>query len=216
MLLLEALMAVLVLTIGVVALVSSYDSSRHLVTSAERHDVAATRGEEEINRITSLAWASIALKTEPTVESGATTLNPSYYISKEGPCVGNGPVSKPCYQWNWTSSSSSEPLDVNAATTDATANPLAWETNVSTSGGVTRLTGKTYRYVTWANDTNCTQALCKGTTDYKRITVAVTVSGMKAPVELSTFVTDPEGEYDPVAQTGVTCTNQGVTVPCIG
>jgi Tfp pilus assembly protein PilV len=211
----EVLAAVLVLSVGIVSLVGSFDPARHLGTNAEIHQVASARAEAELNRVTSLSFKNIALKENPSI--GAIKTEPNYFVSN-GPCAGNGPpaATKPCYQWDWTSSSSIEALDVEAATEDATANPQSWTTTVSSSGGTTRLSGKTYRFITWANDSLCKAATCGGANDYKRVTVAVTVTGMKTPVELSTLVTNPVGEYDPTAQGGVTCSDQGVNVPCVG
>jgi prepilin-type N-terminal cleavage/methylation domain-containing protein len=209
--LLEVLVASLLLAIGIISMVGSFDPARHLGTTAELHQVASAQAEGELNRITSMKFSNISLKEAPT--AGVKTTEPTYYVSS-GPCAGKGPVSTPCYQWDWSSSASIEALDV-AATTDSEPNPRSWTTTVSTSSGTTRISGKTYRFITWANDTLCKATACGGSTDDKRITVAVTITGIKQPVELSSLVTNPAGEYNPLAG-GVTCTDQGVTVPCAG
>lgn len=212
----EVLMATLVLTVGVIALVGTFNPARDLGSLAEQRQAASARAEAEINYLASLPFSSIALKATPTVETGATATNPSYYISS-GPCSGSGPTSSPCYQWDWNSSSSKEPLDIEPATTDSAANPTAWTTTFSTSNATTRFSGEVYRYVTWVNDSNCTASACGGATDDKRITVAVTIEKMRVPVELSTVVTNPVGgAYDPLDQSGIACSNGGVTVACIG
>jgi prepilin-type N-terminal cleavage/methylation domain-containing protein len=215
----EVLVASLVLAVGVVSLVGTFDPARRLGTRAELHQVASARAEEELNRVTSLAFKNIALKEAPTVNKGATTNDPTYFISS-GPCEYKAPVSTPCYQWDWSSSSSIEALDVDATNGDAThSNPFTWTTSVSTSNETIRIHGSTYRFITWVNDKGCKStvaAACEGQNDYKRVTVAVTISGMDTPVELSALVTNPMSEYDPIKQSGVTCTDRGVTVPCIG
>jgi hypothetical protein len=63
-----------------------------------------------------------------------------------------------------------------------------------TSGDVV---GTVYRYVVWRNDPNCSDALCPGTQDLKRIIVGVTLDdtasgGARTYQELQADVVDPE------------------------
>lgn len=215
----EVLVAVLVLTVGLITLVAAFDPARRLGTTAEMRQVASGMAEQEIQRVQALPWAKIALASAPTVNSGATAKDPTHYISN-GPCIGTGPVTSPCYQWDWSTVSSAEGLDVDATNADGTANPQAWTTTVNTSSGATRFSGKTYRFITWANDTECTQTACGGTNDYKRVTVAVTVNGLTTPIVESTLVTNPVASNgasnDPLADPSVTCVDGTTTVPCIG
>ncbi len=212
----EVLVAALVLTVGIIALVGTFDPARRLGTNAEFRQVASAKAEQELDRIRSLPWNQIALSVQPTMNAGATKADPTYYISSSCP-VTTAPISNsPCYQWDWNNAGSREVMDVDATNGDATANPQSWTTTISTSNGSVRLSGKTYRFITWANDTECTNATCGAANDYRRVTVAVTVKGMDTPVEMSTLVTDPVGGYDPLTESGVTCVDQGVAVSCIG
>lgn len=212
----EVLVAALVLTLGIISLVGAFDPARRLGTNAEKRQVGSARAEQELDRIRSLPWNQIALKAQPTKNAGATPADPTYYITSSCP-VTTAPVSgSPCYQWDWKKASSQEVLDVDTTNGDSTPNPQSWTTTISTSNGSVRLSGKTYRFITWANDTECTNPTCGAANDYRRVTVAVTVNGLDTPVEMSTLVTDPVGGYDPLTESGVTCMDQGVAVSCIG
>lgn len=218
----EVLVAVLVLTVGLIVLIGAFDPARRLSTQAERRQVASAIAEQEIQRVQALAWAKIALAAQPTVNANATTKDPTYYESA-GPCVGIGPTSTPCYQWDWNKTSSSEAMVIDAPNADSTANPQNWTTTVTAAGPATRLSGKTYRFITWANDTECAAAACGAAADYKRVTVAVTVTGMTSPVELSTLVTNSAAGVngnDPLADSTVNCNDVSgattTTVPCVG
>ena len=117
--LIEIIVAMFILVMVATALYSTFDTSRKLVTNAELRNTAIARAQGEIERIEALPWTSIALKTAPTKESGATATNPTYYISTAS-CESSSdpPATSPCYQWNWEDSSSKEPFVVNEATTD--------------------------------------------------------------------------------------------------
>lgn len=227
--LIELLAAMVILAVGVFAVLQTFTASRALANRAEARDamVAVARG--EIQRIESLAWTNIALPSTPTTNTGATTTDPSYYISN-GPCAGssNPPATSPCYQWDWSNSSSTEPLVISGSSTDTATNPRLWSNVITTSNSTVRLSGGIYRYITWVNDPNCTASACGGSNDYKRITVAVTVcypgtssatcaddTAISPAVEMSTFWVNPlGGAGSPLTQTGVTCTDGGSSVSC--
>jgi hypothetical protein len=75
------------------------------------------------------------------------------------------------YAYDWTSPSTVEPL-----VTGGTLAPTStWQDG--------RLGGNVYRFVTWVDDP-C--PVCTGTQDYKRVTVAVTVT--TGPLRVSPFL----------------------------
>lgn len=229
MTLIELVAAMMVLAVGVFAVLQTFTAARSLANRAEARDamVAVARG--EIQRIESLAWANIALPSTPTTNSGANTSDPSYYISA-GPCAGssNPPATSPCYQWDWSNSSSKEPEVISGSSTDTAANPRLWSNVITTSNSTVRLSGGIYRYITWVNDPNCTASACGGSNDYKRITVAVTVcypgtnsatcaddTAISPTIEMSTFFVNPlGGTSSPLTASGVTCTDGGSAVSC--
>ena len=211
----ELMIAVLVLTLGVVALLTSFDASRTLATSSEMHDTGAAIAERELARISSLPWKKVALSTTPTTNQGAGATDPTYYISS-GPC-GNSqtPSASPCYQWDWNDSTHVEPLVIDSTNGDSTANPQSWSTTVSTNDANVRLSGSIYRYVTWVKDSGCTSSSCGGSNDDKRITVAVTVKRLPKPIWMSTLVRNPVGGWNnPLTQSGTNCVDGGTQVPC--
>src|SRR5438067_950220 len=131
--LIELLVAAVLMAVGVLALFTVFDSSRNLVTTSEKNDVAAHQGEAEMERILALDYSAVALTAAPT-HSAATT-NPDYYVQAGG-----------AYQWD----QSATPKPADPVAVDSAAGALA---HVSTwNDGQTRLSGSIYRYVTWVDD----------------------------------------------------------------
>jgi Tfp pilus assembly protein PilV len=223
MTIIEVIVAALILCIGMIALLSAFDSSRRLGTSAEEHQTASTIAESELHRIESLSWAQIALTAEPTKAALATSTNPTYYEAG-GTCALSSPygppASSPCYQWDWGGSagltSTTEPLVISSSG-DSAADPTPWSTTVINNGSVVRLNGMIYRFITWVNDPNCTLSTCGASSDDKRILVAVTGTGLNTPTVLTALVTNPVGgSADPLSGGKNNCLENGRQVPCIG
>jgi prepilin-type N-terminal cleavage/methylation domain-containing protein len=169
----ELLMAITVLAVGLLALVSSFDHSRDLVSTAEKTEVASHRAERELERILSLPYANVAHASTPA--SSPDSADPAYYVSGSS------------YQYDQgTTGPQSETLAVvSGGSIGASAN--TW------NDGETRLTGKIQSFVTWTGD-YCTAA--DRTRCAKRVTVAVTVGGsrpLRRPVLISTIMTNPAG-----------------------
>ena len=214
------MIAALILAGAVLGTVASLDSSRRLTTTAESEAVAATVGERELERVSALPYAQQAMAATPAT-SGVPT-NPGYYVqttaSASCPASAN-PVAPPCYQWDQTGAASAlntEPLVIDAANADPTANPQTWSAPAPNGGG--RLSGSVYRYVTWAHDTSCTTGTCNATAGYKRLTVAVTVNNSRLthPVVESILVGDNTGGAgNPLTDVGTTCSDQGSPVTCV-
>lgn len=168
--LIELLMAMMLIAVGVIALVATFDTSRSLVTTAERNEAAAHRAEQEMERILSLDYSAVALTSAPTVS--ADPASPAYYVK---------PGDK--YQWNHGAGATpADDLVVNPA--GSVGPPSNW------TDGHSRLSGSIHRYVTWVDD-----PCCAGAQDARRVTVAVTVNGGGAgpskPVVISSIVIDP-------------------------
>jgi prepilin-type N-terminal cleavage/methylation domain-containing protein len=169
----ELLMAITVLAVGLVALVSSFDHSRNLVSVAEKTEVASHRAERELERILATSYASVAHPSTPA--SAPDQTSPAFYVSS-----GN-------YQYDQGSTGpQSETLAVDASGT-ISASPSTWTDSES------RLTGQVQSFVTWTGDycTPTDRALCA-----KRVTVAVTVGGpdpLRRPVLISSIMTNPAG-----------------------
>src|SRR2546429_6442419 len=82
MTLIELLVAAVLIAVGVLALFTVFDSSRHLVTTSEKNDVAAHQGEAEIERILALDYSTIALTATQT--HSATSTDPDFYVQASG------------------------------------------------------------------------------------------------------------------------------------
>ncbi len=161
--LIEVLITALLLAVGVVLLITTFDYSRRLVTTSEAVEVAAHRGQAEVERLLALPYQGLALPAAPAHSSD--TNHPDYYVTGSS------------YQWNQgTTGPQSEPLVIDAANAGVT-HTSTW------NDGQSRLSGSVYRYVTAVAGTNG-----KG----KRITVVVTVdqTDLKKPVLISSITTD--------------------------
>src|SRR3954447_19543363 len=86
MTLIELLVAAVLVAVGVLALFSVLDGSRHLVTTSEKNDVAAHQGEAEIERILALDYSAIALTTAPAHAAAST--DPDLYSPASRPDQG--------------------------------------------------------------------------------------------------------------------------------
>jgi Tfp pilus assembly protein PilV len=213
--LIELMIACLILSIGIIALVPSFDSSRRLTTTGEVNQVASTIGQRELERIRSLPYSAVAITAVPPAAPGGHS--PTDYLVTSG--VPGCSLSNPCYQWDHPgapSAANTEPLDVDSVNGDSAANPTAWSTP-SPSGG-TRVSGQIYRYITWVTDPYCTSQSCQTSQQqYKRVTIGVTVTSrqLRDPVYLSSLIRpDPTGAQNPLSNSGTTCLSGTQTVPC--
>lgn len=206
--LIEVLVSCLIAGTGLLATVVTFDTSRDLVTMSERKEAAVHVGEQEIERILTLDYERVALSSQPIPSSDPA--DPAYYVTGG---------TAPAYRWSQRPNAPAphtEPLAVDPAGA-LTAAPTTW------SDG--RLSGRVQRFVTWVDDAAC-GALCTGSRDYRRVTVAVTVDGRggpAAPILLSTLVVDPDaapegavvdGNQNPLADPSTTCREGGVSVEC--
>lgn len=227
MTLIEVLVAVLILSIAAAGTLSAFDAGRRSVGYSELHSIATQAAEREMQRVTSLPWEDIALNASYESTWGApssSTTNPTYYLSSAecDTLVTLPGTKKPCYAYNWESPSTKEPvvlateLELEAAEADRQLNPVTFTTSTPSHG--TRLTVTVYRYVTWVYDPNCvgrTENTCSSTsasTNYKRITVAATVTGLKKPAVLSTLYVDPKGETNNALFDGAKCVEEGKAI----
>jgi prepilin-type N-terminal cleavage/methylation domain-containing protein len=169
----ELLIAITVLAVGLMALVTSFDHSRDLVSTAEKTEVASHRAERELERILSLAYDEVAHSSTPA--SSPNSVDPAFYVSGGA------------YQYDQGATGpQSETLAVAGGGGIGTS-PDTW------NDSETRLTGKIQSFVTWTGD-YCTAA--DRTRCAKRVTVAVTVDGprpLRRPVLISTIMTNAAG-----------------------
>jgi Tfp pilus assembly protein PilV len=197
----ELLVAVLVLSLAVTGLLALVQGSRNSATRSEHREVAAELGEREVERLQALDYGAVALKSAPAAATDPA--DPNYYLSACG--------SSTCYRWDQSGSSPLEPLVIDAANGDSSANPQSH--SVTAPSGGERISAQIYRYVTWADDPSCTAERCEGSTDYKRITVVVKVNGGPSKTIVSSIVPDPAGGIEnPLKNPLTTQCKEGTTV----
>jgi prepilin-type N-terminal cleavage/methylation domain-containing protein len=169
----ELLMAITVMAVGLVALVSSFDHSRDLVSVAEKTEVASHRAERELERILAMAYPDVAHPTAPA--DSQNSADPASYVDGANYWYDQGDTPL-----------ASETLAVEGGG-DIAASPSTW------TDSETRLTGRLQSFITWTGD-YCSAA--DRTRCAKRVTVAVTVGGsrpLRRPVLISTIMTNPAG-----------------------
>jgi prepilin-type N-terminal cleavage/methylation domain-containing protein len=174
----ELLMTCVLVAVGLVALTSTLDHSRDLVNLTDKIEAANHQAELEVERLLSLPYASIALRSAPATSGNPR--DPNYYVVA-GPPAG--------YRWDHTSPGQSNDLVIDAVSGGVDPSRITWTDNE------TRLSGTISRFVTWTGDL-CEQPSCEPAEQRaKRITVAVTVDGPQAPrrpIVISTIKSDPE------------------------
>src|SRR5436853_7686142 len=82
----EVMVAAVLLAVGVVVTLTTFDGSRDLVTTSEKNGIAAHRGQLEVEKALSLDYRNVALTSTPA-HSGSSS-SPDYYANSDGP-----------YQW---------------------------------------------------------------------------------------------------------------------
>lgn len=196
--LVELLSAVLVVSIGVIALLVTFDTSRNLVSFSEAKATSVHLAEQELERLAALPYEDLMLTAAPQDCTPSPCTKPTelpWYVSPVGwyrwdqqpmpseptpapRCVANGASATPITHC--------EPLVYDDDATRPPAPAVTHERDVVTTptpSGDARLRLEVQRFVTWADD-DCGRSLdgalapgCVGDRDYKRITVAVRVVG---------------------------------------
>ena len=216
----EVLVASVVLTIGIVALFSNFSASQKLGNSAESHQTAVAVAEGELERIRGLKWSEIGMHSIPARSTEST--NPTFYelAPETAKCTNRGTEStikkelEHCYEWKWSETSTREPMISEISSENTYENPRTVKVSSVAKGATTRLTFKVYRFITWVNDTECKATTCEGSTDAKRVLVAVTGNNLKKPVVVSSIINDRELSGKNPLQ-NAECEEGATKVPCI-
>lgn len=205
--LMELVSAMVVTVIGVVALITTLDSSRELISFSERKESAVHVAQAELERIQSLPYGEIALAAPPPACAAPCDQNdPGHYVTGGWYRWDQRPWGERCDAAGLPRLNC-EALVVDGAQggVDAT---LEERTEPGPSGG-TRLRIQVQRFVSWVDD-DCVKeppisSACTGGQDYKRISVAVRIVGVTVgrregllnggpgrPIILSTVVREGE------------------------
>ena len=165
--LIELLVAAGICLVGLMAIMSTFDGSRGLVTAAERNEVASHRAQRAIEEAVSLPYGQIALAGTTFPAASADVNHPSYLVRSGG-----------VYRWR-TAPVSDAPFVMGGS--------LEHKTPWSDSTTDARMTGETYRYVTVYDDPHVA-----GADNGRRVTAAVTVEGRRKAVTATTIVRNKE------------------------
>lgn len=217
--LVELISAVLVTTLGVIALITTLDSSRELITFAERKESAVHVGEQELERIQSMPYENIALEDDPVPcnaqpDPVCDDYNPARYVEGAWYRWDQRPLGQRC-DAGGNPRDKCEELAIDEDTDGAGPDTALGQVSnlrkiveeTSPTGGV-RTTIELQRFITWVDD-DCVKpaplpGTCVGDKNYKRITVAVRIlkltngrreqllnGGPGRPILLSTVVRPP-------------------------
>ena len=175
--LIEGLVAGLILTIGAIAVLTTFDASARNTFRAEEQQVAVNRAQQELEEIRGLDYADVALTTTPA--SSSENNDPRNRVSGNTFDLDPG-----------SGANNAEMVVRNIG--DVTQGTISPGPTPFQSGDIS---GRIFRYVVWRNDPNCL-LVCPGAHDFKRVIVIVkldeaSISHERPYVEVQTEISDP-------------------------
>ena len=162
--LIELLMAASICLVGLMAVMSTFDGSRTLVSEAERNEAASHRAQRALEEAIARPYNQLGLQGTSAPARSSDPDHPDNRITATGTYLSR--TGQP-----------SADFILGGTLQHATA----W------SDSATRLKGTIYRYVTAYDDPSLA-----GTPNGKRVTVAVTVDGRRRAVTTSTIVRETQ------------------------
>jgi hypothetical protein len=170
--LVEVCIAALVMAVAVTGVIGAMGSGMSIVGHSRQRSTGVALAQERLERILGYPYDDVAVSNSPAPTFSADTLSPDNKLSPDGLSynVGNGTF---------------EPLILRTGGVVTHVDPTYTPPGTTTEFSV-------YQYVTWVDDPNVT-----GTTDYKRVTVAVVWNfpvngGPKHTVTQSTYMSEGE------------------------
>ncbi len=175
--LVELMVALLILTGGILAVAASFDFSRASTDQSELKTAAIDRAQREIEAVRSLPYEQVAHPTGGVLAPSGDAIDPTSRIAGAN------------FKWNRANPSASEPLVVSASGEV----PMR---QVISKGDEDRFGYTIWRFVTDTPEPACASAVdCEDDGDsYRRVTVVVRADGLGNkldPVWTSTTVIDP-------------------------
>jgi prepilin-type N-terminal cleavage/methylation domain-containing protein len=191
--LIELLVALMVLTVGIFAVATTFEFSRASTNQSELKTSAIDRAQREIEAVRSLPYDQIAHPAGGIVGAAGDETDPTSRISG-----GN-------FAWNRAQPSSSEPLVTGASGTVPMLQTIE-------KGDDDRFGYTIWRFVTATQEPACAAAVdCEeGSDGYRRVTIVVRASGLGDtldPVWTSTTVIDPSLAANNEGQPETLCQN---------
>lgn len=186
--LVELLIAILVLAIGIFALASTLDGSRAVGNTSERVTAASAVAQRQMEQVSARLYrfATLGMSSALTFQSG--------HQVRAFVCGVNPGDTNATFRWDFTSCPGTAPFGDEQYVVAGGINPTVDWTDARTGAR-----GQIYTIITWVDD-DCPDAprvntaACTNAKDYKRITVAVTVTNgaPRRPIILSTIAADPD------------------------
>jgi type II secretory pathway pseudopilin PulG len=178
----EVMVAALVILAALGVVVTTAVKIRGLSTTGESKAAATKVAQQELERLRSLGWERLQMDAAPTQSTTTDDIKDplsAHYLS--------GTNYQP------STDAAAQPLVIGTAPDvgetdlrDVKVTPTAWQSDQEQ--------GLIYRFVTYGDDTAC-GANCPSAYDYKRVTVAVTVTkpvgAIANPIVVSTEVSNP-------------------------
>jgi prepilin-type N-terminal cleavage/methylation domain-containing protein len=182
----ELLIALALISMGMVAVLSSLDQASDRTLGAQAQEQTISYGQREIERLRTYPYDQLGLSSLPAasgdglqVGDGQTNnpKNPNYYVSG----------SRFLIKSDYGDKTSGTPPGVSASGELMVAGGTVSPGPETVDVGAIKV--KAYRYVTWRDDPGCPAATCPGDQDTKRITVAVVPdeSGSKPSAKLRPY-----------------------------
>ena len=181
--LIELLIAAMLLAIGVLALVSSFDTSRALVSVAERNEAMTHQAEREMERILALEYDEIAMRSRPNHDNDED--HPAFHVLGVN------------YRWDQSDATGPRQDQMIVDSARGFAPVIQWRGELL-SDGSRRFSGEIHRFVTEIFDPQLVQSPDRY--DAKRVTLAVTLDGDEQPTKpllISSVVVDKTPETGP-------------------
>jgi len=177
----EAVIAMMIMVIGALATFGLVDAATHNTFRAQQSQVLNDRLQAEIGQIRQLPYNQVALTSAPTHSSVST--DPNFRVTGSTFAINRDGTGAEALDYNGGTSHDQGVTTVSAGTVDPGPTPF-------TTGDVT---GKVYRYVTWQQDTSCTNC---GQPWVKHVTVIATIDSTasgatRAYQEIQTDIQNP-------------------------
>src|SRR5919106_1506261 len=98
----ELLIAVMLMAVGIISFLSTFDVTRRVTTLAEMKEAASHTAQQHLERLRSLKYSRLALNATPSPQSSSDPTQPAYYVSGQTFAVDatNGQVSAALESWS--------------------------------------------------------------------------------------------------------------------
>src|SRR5688572_27156964 len=106
----ELLLAMMIGSVGMIALIGTFDVSQRLASHSEMKEAAAHAGEQAMEELRALDYGELALDGDPSPASSSDPKNPAYYLGADG-------AGGKTYKWDQRSDAPAghtEPLVIDA------------------------------------------------------------------------------------------------------